>query len=57
MGVFDKSDVSKEFETLGFFISDHPLNQYKDLYTEYNILEYSTFNNNNEISIKKKPIY
>jgi len=41
--------LSKEFETLGFFISDHPLNQYKDLYTEYNILEYSAFNNNKEI--------
>ncbi len=46
---FDEK-LAKEFETLGFFISDHPLNQYKDLYTEYNILEYSTFNNNNEIS-------
>ena len=41
--------LAKEFETLGFFISDHPLNQYKDLYTEYNILEYSAFNNNKEI--------
>ena len=27
--------LSKEFETLGFYISDHPLNQYKSIY-KYN---------------------
>ena len=30
--------LSKEFETLGFFISDHPLNQFKDIYEEYKLL-------------------
>ncbi len=41
--------LSKEFETLGFFISDHPLNQYKSLYNQYNIIEYEEFNSNENI--------
>jgi len=35
--------LSKEFSTLGFFISDHPLNQFKDLYEEFKIINYSEF--------------
>ena len=31
----------KEFETIGFYLSDHPLNQYKDIFDEYNITKYS----------------
>ena len=38
--------LSKEFETLGFFISDHPLNQYKSLYKTYEIVSYNEFKNN-----------
>ena len=38
--------LSKEFETLGSFISDHPLNQYKTLFNQYNIISYEMFNNN-----------
>ena len=30
--------MSKEFEAVGFFISDHPLNQFKDVFDEYNIM-------------------
>ncbi len=41
--------LSKEFETLGFFISDHPLNQYKSLFNQYNIIEYEQFNSNENI--------
>ncbi len=37
--------LSKEFETLGFFISDHPLNQYKVLFNQYNIVNYEIFEN------------
>ena len=33
----------KEFETIGFYLSDHPLNQYKNIYDEYNITKYSEF--------------
>ena len=35
--------LSREFEAVGFFISDHPLNQYKDIYSDYNILNYQNF--------------
>ena len=41
--------LSKEFETLGFFISDHPLNQYKELFSEYNIINFSDFNLNEDL--------
>ena len=41
--------LSKEFETLGFYISDHPLNQYKSIYKYYNIVNYDDFENNIDI--------
>ena len=41
--------LSKEFESVGFFISDHPLNQFKEIFEDYNINDYLTFNNENEI--------
>ncbi len=41
--------LTKEFETLGFYISDHPLNQYKTIYKHYNIVNYDDFENNNDI--------
>ena len=37
--------LSKEFESVGFFISDHPLNQFKDTFFEYKIIDYQKFNN------------
>ena len=36
--------LSKEFEAVGFFISDHPLNQYKEVFNDYNIIDYQSFN-------------
>ena len=41
--------LSKEFETLGFFISDHPLNQYRSIFKQYNIINYEEFNSNENI--------
>ena len=41
--------LSKEFETLGFFISDHPLNQFKDLFPKYNIINFSDFSTNDNL--------
>jgi len=41
--------LSKEFETLGFFISDHPLSQFKSIYNNYNIINYEEFNSNDDI--------
>ena len=37
--------LSKEFEAVGFFISDHPLNQYKEFFDDYNIKDFHHFNN------------
>ena len=41
--------LSKEFESVGFFISDHPLNQFKEIFNDYNIADYHKFNNKDEI--------
>ena len=41
--------LSKEFETLGFYISDHPLNQYKSIFGQYNITNFENFENNLDI--------
>ena len=38
-----------EFDTLGFYISDHPLNQYKSIFKNYNIINYQEFENSNNI--------
>ena len=38
--------LSKEFEALGFFISDHPLNQFKEFFDDYKIINFFEFNNN-----------
>ena len=29
---------------MGFFISDHPLNQYKDYFSQYNVINFNDFN-------------
>ena len=42
--VFDER-LTKEFESVGFFISDHPLNQYKDIFLDYKIIDFATFDN------------
>ena len=42
--------LSKEFGALGFFISDHPLNQFKNIYGEYKIIDFMDFNNAKEIA-------
>ena len=36
--------LSKEFEAIGFFISDHPLNQFKEIFDDYKIVDYVKFN-------------
>ena len=37
--------LTKEFETLGFYISDHPLNQFKSIFNQYKIVNYEKFEN------------
>ena len=41
--------LSKEFEAVGFFISDHPLNQFTEIFDDYKIIDYFKFNLNDEI--------
>ena len=41
--------LSKEFEAVGFFISDHPLNQFKDVFDDYNIYDYQKFNSQDDL--------
>ena len=41
--------LSKEFEAVGFFISDHPLNQFKQIFDDYKIIDYNSFNSNLDI--------
>ena len=41
--------LSKEFEAVGFFISDHPLNQFTEIFDDYKIIDYFNFNSSDEI--------
>ena len=41
--------MSKEFEAVGFFISDHPLNQFKEVFNDYNIHDYQSFSINDDL--------
>ena len=41
--------LSKEFEAIGFFISDHPLNQFKEIFDDYKIISYNDFYQNDDI--------
>src|SRR6056300_1395710 len=36
--------LAREFEAIGFFISDHPLNQFKEIFDDYKIVDYAQFN-------------
>ena len=38
-----KELLSEEFKSLGFYISDHPLNEYKDIFTQLKIRSYKDF--------------
>ena len=41
--------LSKEFETLGFYISDHPLNQFNSIFKQFNVISFDEFENNTNI--------
>ena len=41
--------LSKEFEAVGFFISNHPLNQFKEVFDDYNIHDYQSFSANDDL--------
>ena len=37
----------EEFKSLGFYLSDHPLNEYEETFKELNIISYASFYDNN----------
>jgi len=41
--------LSREFEAIGFFISNHPLNQFKEIFDDYKIVDYAKFNSDDNI--------
>ncbi len=41
--------LSKEFEAVGFFISNHPLHQFKEIFDDYKITDYQEFYLNDEL--------
>jgi len=41
-----KELLAEEFKSLGFYISDHPLNEYQDIFHQLNIISYNEFYNN-----------
>ncbi len=45
-----KTLLSEEFKSLGFYISDHPLNDYKKIFSQLNIISFKDYiiNKNNE---------
>ena len=52
-----KKNLSKEFEAFGFFISDHPINQYKEIFNQYKIIDYSNLLKMNEYKQFKYCLY
>ena len=42
-----KELLLEEFKSLGFYISDHPLNEYTDIFNQLKIITYNDFLNNN----------
>ena len=41
-----KEILIEEFKSLGFYISDHPLNEYEEIFNQLNIISYENFFNN-----------
>ena len=46
-----KELLSEEFKSLGFYISDHPLNNYKNIFSQLNIKSYKEFINDRKMRI------
>ena len=40
--------LAEEFKSLGFYLTDHPLNEYDDIFNQLNIKTYNEFFKNNE---------
>ena len=44
-----KKDCPVNLKAVGFFISDHPLNQFKEIFDDYKIVDYVKFNSDDNI--------
>ncbi len=44
----NKELLAEEFKSIGFYLTDHPLNEYEDILNQLNIKTYNEFYNNNE---------
>ena len=44
-----KEILNEEFKSLGFFISDHPLNEFSEIFKQLNIISYDDFYHNSKI--------
>ena len=42
-----KNYYPRNLESLGFYISNHPLNEYQDIFNQLNITSFHNFNNEN----------
>ena len=38
-----KELLSEEFKSLGFYISNHPLNEYEEIFNQLKIISYNQF--------------
>ncbi len=43
-----KELLTEEFKSLGFYLSDHPLNEYEEVFNQLRIIPYTQFYNNDE---------
>ena len=41
--------MAEEFKSLGFYITNHPLNEYEEIFSQLNIKSYDEFYNNNDM--------
>ena len=39
----EKELLAEEFKSIGFYLTDHPLNEYDDIFNELNIKAYNEF--------------
>ena len=42
--------IKREFESIGFFVSDHPLKNYEDILDNYKVIQYQNFSENKDIN-------
>ena len=45
----NEETLSKEFESMGFYISNHPLKDFEDILRQYKVKSYSDFENSTEM--------